>query len=93
MIKMIKNAFYFILKATFVPEIFKFLSRLFGHVEKTDGLERLTSKFMASQAGSQTSAIHILPNMSQSKGNQTMRFSQLIEYNNSNIFLQKLCRK
>ena len=29
-----KNAFYFILKAYFVLEIFTFLSRLFGHVEK-----------------------------------------------------------
>ena len=34
-LKMIKNAFYFILKAFFVLKIFKFLSRLFGHVEKT----------------------------------------------------------
>ena len=31
---MIKNAFYFILKALFVLEIFKFLSGLFGHVAK-----------------------------------------------------------
>ena len=29
-----KNAFYFILKALFVLKIFKFLSLLFGHVEK-----------------------------------------------------------
>ena len=33
--KMIKNAFYFILKALFILKIFKFLSRLFGHIEKT----------------------------------------------------------
>ena len=38
-------------------------------------------------------AIHILPNISQSKGNQTMKFGQLIEYNKGNIFLQKLSRK
>ena len=36
-LKMMKNAFYFILKALFVLKIFKFLSRLFGHVEKTVG--------------------------------------------------------
>ena len=54
---------------------------------------RLTSKFMTSQPGLQTIAIHIFPNISKSKGNQTMRFSQLIEYNKKNIFLQKLCRK
>ena len=34
-LKMMKNAFYFILKALFVLKIFKFLSRLFGHVGKT----------------------------------------------------------
>ena len=38
--KMMKNAFYFILKAFFVLKIFQFLSWLFGHVEKTDWLER-----------------------------------------------------
>ena len=38
--KMMKNAFYFILKAFFVLKIFKFLSWLFGHVEKTAWLER-----------------------------------------------------
>ena len=48
---------------------------------------------MTSQHGPQTTAIHILPNISQSKGNQTMKFGQLIEYNKRNIFLQKLCRK
>ena len=31
---MMKNAFYSILKAVFVFKIFKFSSRLFGHVEK-----------------------------------------------------------
>ena len=54
---------------------------------------RLTSKFMMSQPGLQTIAIYILPNISQSKGNQTMKFGQLIEYNKGNIFLQKLCGK
>ena len=53
----------------------------------------LTSKFMTSQPGLQTIAIHILPNISQSKGNQTMKFGQLIEHNRRNIFLQKLCGK
>ena len=48
---------------------------------------------MTSQPGLQTSAIHILPNISQTKGNQTMKFGQSIEYNKINIFPQKLCRK
>ena len=47
---------------------------------------------MTSQPGLQTTAIHILLNISQSKGNQTMKLSQLIELIR-NIFLQKLCRK
>ena len=48
---------------------------------------------MTSQPGSQTIAIHIRPYISQSKGNQTMKFGQLIEYSKRNINLQKLCRK
>ena len=54
---------------------------------------RLTSKFMTSRPGLQTIAIHRLCNISQSKGNQTMKFGQLIEYNRKNIFPQKVCRK
>ena len=61
-----KNAFYFILKALFVLKIFKFLSRPFGHVGKAAWLEN--SKFMTSQPGLKTTAIHILPNISRSKG-------------------------
>ena len=39
-LKMLKNAFYFTLKALFVLKIFKLLSWLVGHVEKTAWLER-----------------------------------------------------
>ena len=45
-----------------------------------------------SQPGLQTFAVHIMPNIS-SKGNETMKFGQLIEYNKKNILLQKLCGK
>ena len=38
--KMMKNAFYFLLKALFVLKIFKFLSWLFGQIEKTAWLEK-----------------------------------------------------
>ena len=54
---------------------------------------RLTSIFMTSQPGLQAIAVHILPNISQSKGSQTIKFSQLIEYNIGNMFFQKLCGK
>ena len=48
---------------------------------------------MKSQPGLQAIAVHILPNISQSKGNQTIKFGQLIEYNKGNMFFQKLCGK
>ena len=48
---------------------------------------------MMSQAGLQTITLHILPSISQSKGNQAMIFGQLIEYDKRNIFLQKSWRK
>ena len=82
-----ENAFYFFLKALFALKIFKLLLRHFGHIEK------INFKFMTSQPGLQTIAIHILSNISQSKGNQTMTFSQLIEYKKRNVFLQKSCGK
>ena len=61
-----------------------------------NGLDRkikLISKFMTSQPGKQTIAIHIMSNISRIKDNQTMKFDQLIEYNMRNIFLEKSYRK
>ena len=48
---------------------------------------------MASQARQQIITIHIFPNISRSKGNQIVKFGQLIEYNTRNIFLEKSCTK
>ena len=44
---------------------------------------------MTPQPGKLTIAIHILPNISGGKGNETMKFGQLIEYNLRNTFLEK----
>ena len=44
---------------------------------------------MTSQPGEQIITSHMLPNISRSKGNQAIKFGQLIEYNKRNIFLQK----
>ena len=44
---------------------------------------------MKSQPGQQTIVIHILPNISRSKGNQKMKFGQLIECNIRNISNEK----
>ena len=41
---------------------------------------------MTLQTGKQTTAIEILPHISRSNGNQTMKFGQVIEYNARNIF-------
>ena len=55
---------------------------------------------MTSQLGKQTIVIHILPktlhilpNISKIKGNQTMKFGQSIEYDMKNIFLENSCSK
>ena len=48
---------------------------------------------MKSHTGQQIIAIHILPNISTSKDNQTMKFGQLIKYSLRSIFLQKYAEK
>ena len=88
---MMKNDFYFTLKALFVLKIFKFFDLTFLAMYK-NGLVRkirLILKFMTSQPGFQTIAIHTFPNISRSKGNQAIKFGQLIEYNMNNIFTEK----
>ena len=44
---------------------------------------------MMSQTRQHTITIHILPKISRSKGNKTMKFGQLIEYSIRNIFVEK----
>ena len=79
LIKVIKIAFYFKLKGLFVLKIFKFLSWLFGHVGKTAWLEI----YYVTTCLTSNYSTH----------NQTMKFGQVIRYNNRNIFLQKSCIK
>ena len=50
---------------------------------------RLTSKFVTSQPGKETFAMHILPSISKSKGNQTMKFGQLINITWGIFFFKK----
>ena len=49
-------------------------------------VKKITSNFMTSPLGQQTVVIYIFPNISRSKGKQTMKFGQLIECNMRNIF-------
>ena len=87
-----KNVFYTTSKALSVLKIFKVLSRLFVMYQNNLIKKiRLISKFITSQPGQQTIVIHILHNLSRSKGNQTMNCCQLIECNMRNIFLEKSC--
>ena len=65
------------LKAVFVLEILTFLSCFFDYVEIQLG----KSKFMTSQSEQQKMTIHTFSNISRGKGNQTVKFGQLIEYN------------
>ena len=48
---------------------------------------------MAAQTGEQIIAIHVLPNISKSKGSLAMNFGQLAKFNMRKIFLQNSCRK
>ena len=70
--KALLKMFYFILKALYILKIFKFLSWLFGHVEKMAWL-------FVNQPGLQIIATDILPSISRSKGSQTRKFDQVID--------------
>ena len=48
---------------------------------------------MTLQPGQQIITIHILPNNSQSKDNQAMKFGQVIEDNKRNMFCKKIIQK
>ena len=76
LLKLIKNYFCFTLKALFVLKIFKFLSGLFGHVEKTARLERLRNLWHHNMVNKQLQYTYI----SRTKRNQTMKFDQNITW-------------
>ena len=75
-----------ILKALLVLKIFKFLCRLIGHIEKgLDQKDKFNFKIYDVTtwlANNNTHIAHYLKN----KDNQTIKFSQLMEYNKT-IFL------
>ena len=97
LLKMMKIAFYFMLKAFFILKIFNFfaLTYLISLSCRKSSLTRkisLISKFMMPQPCQQTITKHVLPNISQSKGNQVAKFGQIIMDNKRNIFALKSCR-
>ena len=48
---------------------------------------------MTLKPGKQTITVHILPNISQSKGNKTMKSGQVLEYSKVNIFFKNHIEK
>ena len=73
-------------KALFILEILTFLSLLFIYIEKRlDNNSWIFSKFLTSQTRQRIISIHILLNISRSKGNQTLKFGQLIKLSVRNI--------
>ena len=86
--------FLFHLKSYFCSQVLKFCLD-FSVIYKSGLIKkiRLISKFMTSQPEKQTVALHILPNISTSNGNQTVKFGKLIEYNMRNISFEKSYRK
>ena len=89
-LKMMKNPFYFTSKVLLLLKIFKFLFTIFGHTAKRlDKKDKVNFKFYDVTAWLTNHCnTHILPNISRSKGNQTMKFGQLIECNMRNIFFE-----
>ena len=85
--------FLFHLKSSFHFKVIKVFGLTFRLKNDLIRKIRLISKFMTSEPGKQINAIQILPNISRSKGNQTMKFGQWIDYNMRNIFFEKLCTK
>ena len=82
-LKVMKNAFYFIVKTLFVPMIFKFFSWHFWcYVENEKRLDKkvqFSFKTYDVTTWEQTITIHILPNTSRSKVNQIIIFKNHAE--------------
>ena len=88
-LKMMKNAFYFILRALFVLKIFSFCHDFLVLQEKRlNQKDKVNFKIRDITTWLTKVAIHIFPNISRSKCNQTLKLGQLIEYNKRNIFLK-----
>ena len=78
-LKILKNATYFMLKTLLVLETFTILLWLFGYVEKwLDKKAKVNFKIYESETEQKIITIHILLNISRTKGNQTMKYGQSI---------------
>ena len=90
---MVKSPLIHIKNVFLLLRYFNFCSDFFGYVgQRVDKKSEVNIK-INDAINWETITIHILPNILRSKGNYTMKFGQLIEYNVKNIFLQKSCRR
>ena len=80
------------MKVLFLSRYLNFCPNFFGDLGKRlDKKVKINFKTYDVTDLKQISTIHILPNILRRKGNCTMKFAQLIEYNMRHIFLEKLC--
>ena len=83
---MMKNAIHFLLNALFILKIFDFLSWFMRHVgNRFNKKAKANFKIYDVETEKQIITIDILANISRSRSNQTMKFSQLIEYSVRNL--------
>ena len=93
-LEMMKNAFYFTLKALLVLKIFKLLSWIFGHVEKRlDEKDKVNFKTYNITTWLISNCNTHIDQYLQYKANQAIKFVQLIEHKMRNIFLEKTYTK
>ena len=87
---MIKNAFYFTSKALFVLNKVKFLFWHFDYVAKRlDKKDQVNFRLYHVTAQLINNRNTHIDQQFENKGNQTLKFGQLIECNMENIFLEK----
>ena len=86
---MMKKDLYFMLKALFVLKILIFLSRFFGDVGRLPDKKAEVCFKVNDITVWETITIHVLVNITKSKGNQTMKFGQLIKYSLRFFFLEE----
>ena len=89
LLKIMKNIFLFHFKSTFRSEGIELFVLPFGHAEKRLDEKGYFKNSWHRNLGNKQFQTHALPNILTSKGNQTMKFGQLIEYNMRNVFLEK----
>ena len=85
LLKMIKDAFCFMLKALFVFETLTFVLTFWLGRKPLDIKAMVNFKIYNVTDGQQIITIHIAPNISRRKGKQTIKRGELIEYNNTHF--------